>query len=354
MGKVGFSGKERMIKASEEQIKISKGIVEAYEKQKNAAIELNRVNAAAAQAERDKELNNKKLEEQKKLAEERRKIEEEAANNSLAAYQAVRESEISLMEDGIAKEFAALDMKYEMEQIKYAGNKEMLAAIDLQYANQAELIITQSNQKELDAKTENINKTLEAQLLADEQFALSHFNTVNKMEADEIRLNETKKQLARDNVANQIAGTGQLFSAIAGANKRNAQERKNIARVEAAINTAVAITKALPNPIMVALATAIGIAQQVAINNAKFATGTAYQGGGLSLVGENGPEYVNLPRGASVYNNTQTRNMTTNASMNVTIMDSSGNVTETVRAQLRSGQGDQLVRDIQARMARMI
>ena len=66
----------------------------------------------------------------------------------------------------------------------------------------------------------------------------------------------------------------------------------------------------------------------------------------MALVGENGPEMVNLPRGASVYNNSQTRNMTTNAAVNVTIHDSSGGLTETIRAQLRSGQGDQLVRDI--------
>lgn len=34
-----------------------------------------------------------------------------------------------------------------------------------------------------------------------------------------------------------------------------------------------------------------------------FATGTNYAPGGLSLVGERGPELVNLPRGAQVYNN---------------------------------------------------
>jgi hypothetical protein len=89
------------------------------------------------------------------------------------------------------------------------------------------------------------------------------------------------------------------------------------------------------------------------ISSQKFQTGTAY-GNGMALVGESGPEYVNLPRGASVYNNTQTRNMTTNAALNVTIMDSSGNITETIRAQLRSGQGDQLVRDIQDKIARQL
>jgi predicted GIY-YIG superfamily endonuclease len=212
--------------------------------------------------------------------------------------------------------------------------------------------------KEIDAKIELERKKAEN---------IVYINTVMQDELDAraeesfkkwVKDEKEKAKIAEENrrvqIVNGISGAGQLFSAIAGANKRSAQEKKNIARVEAFINTAVAITKALPNPVAVGFAAAMGIAQQVAISNAKFATGTAYQGGGMSLVGENGPEYVNLPRGASVYNNTQTRNMTTNASMNVTIMDSSGNITETLRAQLRSGQGDQLVRDIQNRLARQI
>jgi phage-related tail protein len=90
------------------------------------------------------------------------------------------------------------------------------------------------------------------------------------------------------------------------------------------------------------------------ISQQKFETGTAYAPGGMALVGERGPEYVSLPAGSRVYNNSQTRNMTTNAALNVQIMDSSGNITETIRAQLRSGQADQLVRDIQAKIAQRI
>lgn len=40
-----------------------------------------------------------------------------------------------------------------------------------------------------------------------------------------------------------------------------------------------------------------------------FATGTSFAPGGLALVGERGPELVNLPRGAQVYNNNLTRGM---------------------------------------------
>lgn len=45
----------------------------------------------------------------------------------------------------------------------------------------------------------------------------------------------------------------------------------------------------------------------VASKLGKNATGTKYWGGGLSLVGEHGPELVQMPRGSKVYTNTETR-----------------------------------------------
>ena len=76
-----------------------------------------------------------------------------------------------------------------------------------------------------------------------------------------------------------LQGAGELFSAITGANKRNAQEKKNIARVEAFINTAVGITEAIPNIPLMVMAGVMGIAQQVAIQNAQFAYGGVVRGG---------------------------------------------------------------------------
>lgn len=40
-----------------------------------------------------------------------------------------------------------------------------------------------------------------------------------------------------------------------------------------------------------------------------YAGGTSYSPGGLALVGESGPELVNLPRGSQVFSNSQSRNM---------------------------------------------
>ena len=45
----------------------------------------------------------------------------------------------------------------------------------------------------------------------------------------------------------------------------------------------------------------------------KYATGTEYASGGMAIVGEDGPELVDLNRGAKVYNNSQTQNMMNNS-----------------------------------------
>ena len=55
-----------------------------------------------------------------------------------------------------------------------------------------------------------------------------------------------------------------------------------------------------------------------------FATGTPFAGGGLSLVGERGPELVNLARGSQVFNNTQSRQMVTNNNPTVVVINGNG------------------------------
>jgi hypothetical protein len=66
------------------------------------------------------------------------------------------------------------------------------------------------------------------------------------------------------------------------------------------------------------------------IKSASFARGTSFAPGGRALVGEQGPEMVNLPRGAQVMTNYQTRN-TLSQPVNITINASGGNAGETAR-----------------------
>ncbi len=76
-----------------------------------------------------------------------------------------------------------------------------------------------------------------------------------------------------------------------------------------------------------------------------FALGTRSAPGGLALVGEEGPEYVNLPRGAQVYNNTETRNIANNNghTFNIHVHDSQGNLLESATTAIRSGGADRFI-----------
>jgi hypothetical protein len=82
--------------------------------------------------------------------------------------------------------------------------------------------------------------------------------------------------------------------------RKAAIARKGIAIAEATVNTAVAVTKVIANPILAGIVAALGAVQIAAIAATKYATGTNSAKGGMSLVGEYGPEIVNLPRGSQV------------------------------------------------------
>jgi hypothetical protein len=73
-----------------------------------------------------------------------------------------------------------------------------------------------------------------------------------------------------------------------------------------------------------------------AIQSASFASGTNFAPGGWANVGERGPERVYLPRGSQVINHNQTSQMTQGHTFIVNI-NSTGTVSETLHAELRSG-----------------
>lgn len=97
--------------------------------------------------------------------------------------------------------------------------------------------------------------------------------------------------------------------------RKAALRAKFIALGEAAINTAVAITKAIasaPPPLnipAIVAAKIAGAAQLAVIAATPFAKGTNNAPGGLALVGEIGPELIELPRGSKVHTNQATNRM---------------------------------------------
>ena len=59
-----------------------------------------------------------------------------------------------------------------------------------------------------------------------------------------------------------------------------------------------------------------------------LAKGTKYAPGGLAIVGERGPELVNLPRGSRVYSNAESRRMAGGVSLNISKIADTVNIRE--------------------------
>jgi hypothetical protein len=171
---------------------------------------------------------------------------------------------------------------------------------------------------------------------------------------------QEEKQLAAQSISNQM---GMMASILAGQSKFKAAYKAlaiGQAFIDMYSSAQGAYKSAVSTPIVgpviapIAAGTAIAFGLKNISQISKYETGTAYASGGLTLVGEGGKEYVNLPRGSQVYNNTQTRNMTNNQTMTVNIVDNAGNITETMRREIRSGAGDRFVDELMARAARRL
>jgi hypothetical protein len=169
-------------------------------------------------------------------------------------------------------------------------------------------------------------------------------------ELDRIRKEEMQMQQDYLNASDSLVGSLATLGKLAVTNSRaNAEEQKGILTgiaiaeaAGAAVSGISAVWKEQPNWILgivetvaVVAAIAASCATQIsAIQSASFAKGTSFAPGGMSLVGEEGPELVNLPRGSQVSTAGQTRDMMSTSSNNVTI-NFSGTGRETTPNDLR-------------------
>jgi len=128
-------------------------------------------------------------------------------------------------------------------------------------------------------------------------------------------------------------------------------------KVEAAVisNTLGDITKL--GFLGLAEAAAEGAAIQALFGIAKgkiegFEGGTGFAPGGPAIVGERGPEIVNLPRGAEVYNNSTTNNIMNQGSqqMAIHLHDNSGQVVDMFYTDMRAGTADRTLSYMRDRM----
>lgn len=112
----------------------------------------------------------------------------------------------------------------------------------------------------------------------------------NLFEEDRKRIEETKERARQE-----------LEKKIAKEKRKQAILDKALAVVQIGINTAVNISKVIPNPILVALVAALGAAQLAAVAAMPipaYAKGTDNHKGGFALVGEERPEVIQEPNKA--------------------------------------------------------
>lgn len=151
--------------------------------------------------------------------------------------------------------------------------------------------------------------------------------------------------------ANFFGSMANLITALGGKNKAAAEASARIAEVQALINVAVGVTQAYAQGGVLGFITGAAVAAagaaQIAVieaNLSKFATGTINAPGGRVLVGERGPELVDIPRGSTIHNNTATQRMMGgggDVNSNHTIIIN-GNVTQEILGQIRESQDNYL------------
>ena len=100
--------------------------------------------------------------------------------------------------------------------------------------------------------------------------------------------------------------------ALAEYQRSAAKAQRAAAVFQIALQTAINVAKSFPNPFAMGAAAALGVAQGATVlaqplpqvpDPPAYALGTDYHPGGLAIVGERGPEIVNLPGGSSVITN---------------------------------------------------
>jgi len=126
---------------------------------------------------------------------------------------------------------------------------------------------------------------------------------------------EMDKQLAKlDN--DYARGKAQIEADAQAELRKQREQYKAILKAEATAEGALAIMKTFgeygftPWAIAAAALQAVETATQIGVIDAQqFAGGVRNFGGGLAIVGEQGPELVGLPSGSNVYSNRETMGM---------------------------------------------
>lgn len=184
---------------------------------------------------------------------------------------------------------------------------------------------------------------------------------MQKLHAEEKALAEAKRQRDIANAREQLSILTGVLQEAASRSKAAAVAYKTLAIAQTIIDTykgAQASYTAMAGigPIGPALgfiaaaaAVAAGMMRVNEIRKQQFASGGISQGG-YATVGEMGPELVNLPAGTQVINHHNTQQMINNQSrghtLNVTVMNDGGSVSQRFVRELRDGTADYAVKQL--------
>lgn len=294
-------------------------LISAYEKVEQEAsagwaLQEKILNSQAALRDKDIAGMEKRRAEMEKNAEAEAKsiafIKDLMANSAQAKYDAYKK-ENELREQIIKKlsEFTGQELK-----LNTSFNDAILAA-----KKSINKEIEEADQESFEKRKSDHEQMLEDTLALYMQFSGAIGNLLSGITASQMQDLELQKRANKDKLEKDLVAAGdneawkeRLKLRSAATDERLAAEQlrlkqrqarydKATALFGAGLNTALAITKAIPNPVLIALSAALG-AIQVAAIAAKpipaFAKGTSSAPGGMALVGELGRELLVSPRGS--------------------------------------------------------
>ncbi len=245
-----------------------------------------------------------------KLSQLNKNYAEQLARHALAAYskqlelqkQATKNVVQSANErlTAIDNEMLALNESYKTDSVTFADYQQKKTALATEQSN----LRKQTEEDEIKQARE-LMSTISEGISGAVKLGSALYRTQEEEKLEQLQ-REREAELSNQNLtASQKAAINEKYRKQEAAIKRKEFEADKAAKiVEAIMATALAIVKALPNPVTAALAGAAGAAQ-VALISAQptprfYAKGGKNLPAGMAIVGEEGPELMYVPQGSSI------------------------------------------------------
>lgn len=261
-----------------------------------------------------------RIQERDRLLAQDKAVEEANANARKSEQDKANSIKESLKLNALALSALKRELKLKRDLIR-ENEKEAQTILDaamlkLEYASQVteglgsewERQKRQLDIEQQERRLQAINQG-ESLLEIDRLFALKRKQLNDQMQ-------EARRQSMVDSATAVYGNLGKIYENAEKNDKKRAQRAKAVAIGQATIQTYLAANKAFQEfggvplgigPMIASIA--VGLSNVGAIASQKFAAGTKFAPGGLSMVGERGPELMRVPRGAEIVNNAQSNSV---------------------------------------------